>query len=274
MKTSVLPPVLYVFAISHYCEKARWALDYLNIDYRLQHLSPISYMKFVRSLGVADTTLPVLTVGSLTIQGSSKIIDWAETHCQSSSKSGQKSAQESEIRTLAADSDANVSRSREIERRLDDLAGVHIRRYYYSEALLDQPQQIRRIFSRHLPWHQQLMLRLAWNKICQHMIRGLDLGPEQSRESRQIIETELDWLDELLAGNRRFLLGERFSRADIAAASLLSPLVSPPQHPTYHNLQLPPGVAADAADWQERPSMRWIRDIYRDYRKLPKSGSS
>lgn len=271
MKTPVLPPDLYVFAISHYCEKARWALDYLNIDYRLQHLSPISYVKFVRSLGVADTTLPVLTVGSLTIQGSSQIIDWAETHCKSGSKSGQKSAQESEIQALAADTDADVSRSREIEQRLDDLAGVHIRRYFYSEALLDQPQQIRRIFSRHLPWHQQLMLRLAWNKICQHMIRGLDLGPEQGRESRQIIDTELDWLDELLADNRRFLVGERFSRADIAAASLLSPLVSPPQHPTYHNLQLPPGVAADAADWQARPSMRWIRDIYCDYRKLPQS---
>jgi hypothetical protein len=115
---------------------------------------------------------------------------------------------------------------------------------------------------------------LAWNKICQHMVRGLDLGVEQGRESRQIIETELNWLDQLLAGNRRFLGGERFSRADIAAASLLSPLVLPPQHPTYHNMQLPPGLAADTADWQERPSMRWIRDIYRDYRKLPESGSS
>lgn len=266
MKSPVLSPVLYVFAISHYCEKARWALDYLNIDYRLQHLSPISYMKFVRNLGVADTTLPVLTVGSLTLQGSSQIIDWAETHSKPGSKS--------ETRALAADIDANVSRSREIEQRLDDLAGVHIRRYYYSEALFNQPQQIRRIFARHLPWHQQLMLRLAWNKICQHMIRGLDLGAEQGRQSRQIIETELNWLDQLLAGNRRFLVGERFSRADIAAASLLSPLVLPPQHPTYHNMQLPPGLAADAADWQERPSMRWIRDIYRDYRKLPESRSS
>jgi len=154
------------------------------------------------------------------------------------------------------------------------LSGVHIRRYYYSEALLNQPQQIRHIFSRHLPWHQQLMLRLAWNKICQHMIRGLDLGAEQGRESRQIIESELDWLDQLLDGNRRFLVGKRFSRADIAAASLLSPLVLPAQHPTYHNVQLPPGLAADAADWQERPSMRWIRNIYRDYRKLAQSRSS
>ena len=68
-------PVLYIFAISHYCEKARWALDYLNIDYRLQYLSPISYTKILRGLGVADTTLPVLSTDSLTLQGSSQIID-------------------------------------------------------------------------------------------------------------------------------------------------------------------------------------------------------
>ncbi len=118
------------------------------------------------------------------------------------------------------------------------------------------------------------MLHLAWNKICQYMIRGLDLGAEQGRESRQIIEIELDWLDELLADNHRFLVGERFSRADIAAASLLSPLISPPQHPTYHNLQLPPGVTKDVASWKARPSIRWILNIYRDYRKLPNSGAS
>jgi len=251
-------PVLYVFAISHYCEKARWALDYLNIDYRLQYLSPLSYIKVLRSLGVvADTTLPVLTTGSLNLQGSSKIVDWAEAQRKAGTGG------------LAVDNAADLSRSREIEKRLDDLAGVHIRRYYYSDALLNEPQQVRPIFSRHLRWQQQLMLRLAWKKICQYMIRGLDLGAQQGRESRQIIEAELEWLDQLLTGGRRFLVGERFSRADIAAASLLSPLVLPAQHPTYHNMQLPPGLTADAADWQERPSMRWIRDTYRDYRKLP-----
>lgn len=27
-------PTLYVFAISHYCEKARWALDFFEVDYQ------------------------------------------------------------------------------------------------------------------------------------------------------------------------------------------------------------------------------------------------
>jgi glutathione S-transferase len=250
-------PVLYIFAISHFCEKVRWALDYLNIEYRLQHLSPITYGKFVRGLGVADTSLPVLTAGSLILQGSSRIIDWAEAQ----SRPGK--------RSLEVDNITDVSSAHEIEQRLDDVAGVHVRRFYYADALLNQPQKVRPIFCANLTWHEQIMLRLAWGKICKYMIRGLDLGVEQGRESRLLIETELDWLDGLLADGRAFLLGEHFSRVDVAAASLLSPLVLPPEHPTYHDLQLPPGVAADVAGWQERPSIRWISEIYRKHRTLP-----
>lgn len=95
-------PVLYIFAISHYCEKARWALDYLNIEYRLQHISPITHVKFVRGLGVADTSLPVLTAGSLSVQGSSRIIDWAEAQGRPGKNSQRK-------RSLEVDTIAEVS---------------------------------------------------------------------------------------------------------------------------------------------------------------------
>jgi glutathione S-transferase len=250
-------PVLYIFAISHYCEKARWALDYLNIEYRLQHISPITHVKFVRALGVADTSLPVLTAGSLTLQGSSRIIDWAEAQNGPGKRS------------LEVDNITDISSAREIEQRLDDVAGVHVRRFYYADALLNQPQKVRPIFCAKLTWQEQIMLRLAWGRICKYMIHELDLGVEQGRESRRIIETELNWLDGLLADERPFLLGDHFSRVDIAAASLLSPLVLPPEHPTYHNLHLPPGVAADVAGWQERRSIRWSGEIYRNYRKPP-----
>lgn len=248
----MVTPTLYIFAISHYCEKARWSLDYLNIDYRLQHLSPVSYMKFVRNLGVADTSLPVLVTGSLVLQGSSSIIDWALKQGKSGTDS------------LATDIDDTIGR--EIEQRLDGVFGVHLRRYYYCEAMFHQPQAVRRIFARDLRWPQRIVLHLAWSKICSYMIRGLDLGVEQGLESRRIVEAELDWLDGLLAHDRPYLCGEHFSRTDLAAASLLSPLALPPQHPTYHHLQIPPGVAADLVGWQERTSLRWAREIYRQYR--------
>jgi glutathione S-transferase len=94
----------------------------------------------------------------------------------------------------------------------------------------------------------------------------MDLGPEQRQESRRIVEGELGWLDGLLADGRHFLLGNRFSRADITAASLLAPLALPKEHPTYGMLAVPPRARADLALWAERPSLAWVRRIYHDHR--------
>ena len=245
-------PELYIFAISHYCEKARWALDYLDIDYRLHHLSPTNYFRYTRRFGFSNTELPVLVADSRPLQGSAQIIDWAQAQRPSSERSLQ--------------SGIDMAAAREIERRLDEIAGVHVRRYYYAEALFDQPQFVRSIFARDLSWRQRLVLRLAWNRIRRYMIRGLDLGPEQGRESRRILDTELQWLDEMLGDGRPFLLGEQFSRVDLSAASLLSPLLLPPQHPVYRDMRLPPGIAAELEAWRDRPTLRWIANIYRQYR--------
>jgi len=245
-------PTLYIFNISHYCEKARWALDHFNIDYRIEILAPGPHIKFSRSLGTADTTLPILVADKLVVQGSAQIVDWAQARGQSPE------------RRLEASND--TADCREIEKRLDTVFGVHLRRYFYSDALLSQPHKIKPFFCHGLPWKQRLVMNFSWGEICKHMIHDLDLGSAQGIESRQIIENELDWLDQLLDDGRAYLVGERFSRADLAAASLLSTLALPKQHPTYSNLKIPVGVAADLDTWRERSVLQWTRGIYQQYR--------
>ncbi len=98
------------------------------------------------------------------------------------------------------------------------------------------------------------------------MIQGMDLGRAQGRQSRDILLGELDWLDGLLADGRPYLNGECFTRADLTAASLLAPLVNPARHPTYANLSLPPVLAAEVAEWQTRPVLRWVSRIYAEQR--------
>ena len=84
------------------------------------------------------------------------------------------------------------------------------------------------------------------------MINRLDLGPEQGQESKCIVEGELSWLDGLLSNGRHFLTGDQFSRADLTAA--------------YADLRLPPRLAADLVNWENRPSINWVRQIYGQYR--------
>jgi len=245
-------PALYVFAISHYCEKARWALDYLNIDYELNYLAPGHHRKIAKKLGAKGTSLPILVADGRLVHGSAEIIGWADARASN------------EKTCLIPETTHDECLA--LEKRLDDILGVHIRRYYYSETLVEHPKSVRPIFTKDLPFLQKLSVGLAWRVICEAMIKGMDLGYEQGQESRCIVEEELDWLDGLLSDGRKFLCGNQFSCADIAAASLLAALATPANHPTYANLRLPPRVAEDMLNWGNRHSVNWVREIYSEYR--------
>jgi glutathione S-transferase len=149
---------------------------------------------------------------------------------------------------------------------MDDKLGVHIRRYYYSEALVEFPASVLPVFSRDLPMLQKVFTVFSWRMINRVMIKRMDLGYQQGLESRAIIEVELDWLDALLADDQPFLCGDRLSRVDITAASLLAPLVQPANHPSYTNMALPPRVLEDFKVWSTRRCVRWVETIYQQYR--------
>lgn len=245
-------PVLYVFAISHYCEKARWALDYHGINYKLKYLAPGPHIKVAESLGAPASSLPYLLAEGRLIHGSADIVTWSDQ----ASDGSEPSLTPHKHRQECLD----------IERRLDELVGVHLRRQFYAEALLDQPRRVRRIFTRDLSLLEALGVTLSWGKIRDAMIQRMDLGPEQREESRNIVAAELDWLDGLLADGRDYLAGDRFTRADLATAALLSPLALPPEHPVYGGLRLPPKYESDVDAWTERPSIAHVRRMYREYR--------
>ncbi|MFK7898921.1 MAG: glutathione S-transferase family protein [Myxococcota bacterium] len=244
---------LYVFAISHYCEKSRWTLDHLGIEHAVRYLAPGAHSQFAKEIGAKGSSLPILVSEGQVIQGSDAIFDWA---CATSNHKD---------RTLSVSSN-HESSAREIEARLDEIAGVQSRRYFYSEALVEHPESVLPIFSKDLDPDGQKSLAGIWEIVRTVMIDGMDLGREQWSDARDKIETELDWLDGLLADGRRFLVGDQFSRVDITAASLLAVFALPPEHPTYTQVAVPPRSAADIARWKERPSLRWVREIYESHR--------
>jgi len=246
-------PKLYIFVHSHFCEKGRWALNHINIEFEPAYLAPGLHIAFAKKHNLPATSLPILCMNREMIQGSCRIIDWAERRCADPEKS------------LTPSSD--MVKCSEIEKRLDDRAGVHVRRLYYSEALIEYPDRVRQVFSNDLGFFQKTMLRGMWPVVRNRMIKMMDLGPEQREDSKRIIEEELYWLDDKLSNGRKYLLGDTFSRADLTAASLLSPIVRPREHPVYNDrVKMPPKMLADMEKWNARPSIKWVRDMYSRHR--------
>ena len=236
--------------MSHFCEKACWALNFHGIEHDIK-LIPVGLHVFkAKRLGVPSTTVPILVVDEQVIQGSDQIIDWAESR--------------SESKTLIPNGD--IDRCLEIEKRLDDIAGVHVRRYFYSESLVEHSSSVRQAYLNDSTLFHKVFIYATWSGIRKFMIKVMDLGKEQGVQSKDIIDGELDWLDGLLSDGRKYLVGDRFSRADLTAASLLAPIVIPKEHPVYNGVELPPRMTSDIEAWKARPSIKWVHDIYSKYR--------
>ena len=246
-ETVMTKPVLYVFSISHFCEKAKWALDYHKIGYELKPLVPGLHIAFARKLGLTRGSLPFLQVGGQIIQGSSLILDWAESVSE---------------HDLLPDN----SKTAVMEKRLDDVLGVHLRRQFYSEAMVEFPATVKPVFMYGLGMSDKLKLSFIWPTIRKKMMSAMDLGYEQGLASRAKVEAELAWLDDQLADGNQYLVDNQFSRADITAASLLAPAVLPQKYPMSTVMQLPPRLSQDCTLWQNRPVFDWVRQIYVKHR--------
>ena len=77
---------------------------------------------------------------------------------------------------------------------------------------------------------------------------------------------QLVQLDNELADNRPYLVGDRFSRADMTVASLLVPAACPEEIPAYRGMSIPDALIADFERWQRRPVMRWVKEQYEAHR--------
>lgn len=243
-------PTLHVFLISHYCEKARWALEHCGIEYQVNLLSPIAHARKAKQIGAKRSSLPILQTASQVIQGSAPIIEWANAQAHQNKNQGLLITPESS----------------EIETRLDKILGFHVRRWFYSEALLDCPETVEPVFAEGAGFFGRTTLKLAWPKVVATMIKLMDLGTDQEAESRAIVSAELDWLDSLIADNRKYLVDNTLSNADIAAASLIAPMLGPDKHPATHIVKLPPRVEATAAEWNDRPFANWVMQLYQTHR--------
>jgi glutathione S-transferase len=240
---------LITIPISHYCEKARWALQRAEIPYREERHVQGVHILYARRAG-GGRTVPVLVTGERAIGESQEILEWVD---------GRLAA---ERRLFPAEPWERA----EVERlcaRFDAELGPRGRRLIYVHMLADKPLAIR-FNNEGVPGWEAFAMRHGWSAIGLVICRALGIRPGIEREDEPIVWRELDFAAELLADGRPFLCGERFTAADLTFAALSAPLVVPPTYgvrlPQPEEMQ--PQTAAMVRRAREHPAGAYALSLF------------
>ncbi|WP_455205207.1 glutathione S-transferase family protein [Kaarinaea lacus] len=216
---------LYQFPISHYCEKVRWALDYKGLDHQIINLLPGTHIKIVKSIA-PKTEVPVLRHDNKIIQGSGNIISYLDNAFPE--------------RPLTPSDPALEQQALHWESFVDENIGPHTRLYCY-HFLLDSPDIVVPLLTQGQPWQKRWGFRLIYPKVRTKMRQFMHINERTADISLKKLQRAIDKLAAELEA-KSFLVSDQFTRADLAAASLLAPLRTPQKYGVVWPEKMPEGL--------------------------------
>jgi glutathione S-transferase len=235
--------LLITIPFSHYCEKARWALDHAGVDYVEQGHVPGFHRLAVRRAKSEKTSVPVLVADGRAIDDSSDILVWADAHARD----------RDDARALYPRDDAVRREVIALEDYLDEELGPHVRRilYFY---LLPRPALTFGLMDQRTPRWQRVALRGVFPLLRRGMSRFMRIDERSAEESRGKVLRVFDDLEKRLEDGRRHLVADRFTAADLTLAALAGATVAPPEHSVrFPNAEsLPASAAALLREIRER----------------------
>jgi glutathione S-transferase len=242
-------PELWQFTSSHFNEKARWALDFKRLPHIRHSLIPGFHVPIVRRM-TGKTTVPVLKLNGEPIPDSSRIIEALE-----------RAYPEPALYPSAPD---DRRRALELEDFFDEELGPYIRRWIF-HVILPYPKFMRAAFVSHASPAAQLAHRAMSPLFGAIMRRQMNINPASAEVARGKTLAAMDRLERELRPSG-YLVGDRFSVADLTAAALLSPLARPPEFPYKAAVPIPEPLAKIRESVSTHPAFRWTLQTYRQHR--------
>lgn len=241
---------LYTFNLSHFSEKARWALDYESIPYEEKVLLPGPHQLVTRRIA-RRTSVPILEHDGQCVQGSSAIMDYVAARLGGT--------------RLTAVDPAEQARVLGLEKALDQVFGRGVQQVLYSVLLKDRRTVIE-LWSSAGPFWARGFYAVAFPAVAsavKRMYKTTDV--EGVARAKQRFVATFDELDAVLA-KQCYLGGEAPNRLDITLAALLAPVCRVPEHRVKWPA-MPTELADFEASLRGRPTWNHVLRMYRDHRK-------
>lgn len=248
---------LITIPISHYCEKARWALDRSGLPYREdRHVQGVHRVVARRAGG--GTTVPVLVTREGVLGESELILDWVDKRLPA------------QQRLFPAERDAREAVLR-LCRRFDAGLGPRGRRVMYVHMLAQRDLALRFNNQGVPPWEDRAV-RWGWPLMAGFVRHALGIRPGIDAEDERVVWREFDFVAQTLADGGPYLCGERFTAADLTFAALSASLVIPPDYgvPLPQPDVLPPATATLVRRAREHPAGAFALKLIAEHRRSPR----
>ena len=242
-------PELFQFQYSHYNEKARWALDYKGVAHVRRSVLPGPHALQITRLS-GQPQVPVLRVDGALVKGSSEIIDYLEHHHPEP--------------PLYPEDPAERKRAFAIRDEFDAEVGPAVRMALFHETL-PESDYLARMFSTGKAGITRTLYRAMMPVVGLVMKRSMKIDPQAAARGKERTHKALDFVA-ANAGPEGYLVGSRFSVADLTAAALLMISCYPPE--LQPPLPEPRSSTFESwlAHWTDHPGTAWVREMFKRHR--------
>jgi len=244
---------LITVPISHFCEKARWALDRLKLPYREEKHAPVFHYPFTLLRG-GNRTVPVLVSRDGVFADSTAILQYVDRFAAPGE-------------TLYPAEPEECRRVLELEELFDGELGPATRLWGYFHLLPNSTLALR-VFDGQIPVAERAVLRWVFPATKAFMGHAIGLSLARAKAAIEKVDRIYTAVEERLADGRRYLVGGRFSAADIAFASLSAPVLGPEGYgsalPALE--ELPAEMARVIRAFRDRPAGRYALRLFREDR--------
>jgi glutathione S-transferase len=242
---------LYTFTISHFSEKARWALDLEGVRYQERALLPGLHLLKVKRLA-ARSTVPILEHDGRIVQGSGAILDYTSSHLGG--------------KRLTPTDAAELARARELESLADHAFGLGIQRIFYA-VLLEDRSIVIDLWSQRGPRWASLFYGVAFPGVSRAVRRLYKISPDVVARAKDRFREGMATIDRALA-ERPYLGGESPNRADVTVAALLAPMCMPAGH-VVRWPAAPPSIASFTREFEGGATWKHVLRMYQEHRPRP-----
>ncbi len=197
---------------SHFCEKARWALERFEVPYVEECHPPIIHYRACRRAG-GGRTVPVLVTDVGVFPDSTDILHYLE------SRHGGR------VRLYPSNAEQRAE-AEGLEELFDSQLGPHARRVAYFHLLPHTRILLDSVLDR-VPRGDRVLFRASLPVMRALLRRGMRITPRSSERSLDRVREVFATVRERLADGRGFLVGDAFTAADLTFAALAAPLLLP-----------------------------------------------